>query len=327
MRLQGATSIAPLRFLFALAAVLLLTTANADQTTDSLFVPHIARPAYPRGAGPVVLIDESHNNFHTMYDRYQPFAHLLEADGYVVKPLRASLQRSSLESARVLVIANALAARNRTDWSLPIPSAFTTAEIEALRSWIEQGGSLLLIVDHMPFPGAANELASALGIRFSNGFVFGPGDPNAPRLFRSKDGTLAPHPITHGRTRQERISQVATFTGSAFTATRGGLEPLLVFPPGTLSLEPRTAWQFGADTPRRNVGGWFQGAVFQLGRGRAAVFAEAGMFTAQRVGPMRQMAGMNSPEAKQNAQFTSNVLRWLCGTIDEPNAGRDRRGQ
>src|SRR4029453_2439065 len=59
---------------------------SAQQVADTTFVPKIARPAYERGTGPRVLIDEAHNNFHTMGGNYRPFAKLLEADGYRVAP-------------------------------------------------------------------------------------------------------------------------------------------------------------------------------------------------------------------------------------------------
>ena len=38
--------------------------------------------------------------------------------------------------------------------------------MKAVRDWVKGGGSLLLIADHMPFPGAAGTLASAFGVRF-----------------------------------------------------------------------------------------------------------------------------------------------------------------
>jgi hypothetical protein len=101
------------------------------------------------------MVDEAHFNFHTAEGRYQPFSELLRRDGYVVKPSRLKFSKVSLRDGQILVIANPLAERNRTDWSLPTPSAFSDEEIEAVRDWVKGGGSLLLIADHMPFPGAA----------------------------------------------------------------------------------------------------------------------------------------------------------------------------
>ena len=146
-----------------LAAALAGPTLAAQQVMDTAFVPRLrAAPAYPRGKGPVVLIDEAHNNFHTASGRYRPFGKLLEADGFVVRANVARFDSASLGSARVLVIANAVSARNRDDWHLPSYSAFDAEEIAAVDAWVRRGGALLLIADHLPFAGAADSLASAL---------------------------------------------------------------------------------------------------------------------------------------------------------------------
>jgi hypothetical protein len=49
----------------------------SQQVADTGFNPVIVRPEYAMGKGPVVLIDEGHNNFHTADGRYLPFARLL----------------------------------------------------------------------------------------------------------------------------------------------------------------------------------------------------------------------------------------------------------
>ena len=58
----------------------------AQQVADTTFRPPIERPAYPARTGPVVQIDEAHQNFHTATGRYLPFAELLRRDGYVSRP-------------------------------------------------------------------------------------------------------------------------------------------------------------------------------------------------------------------------------------------------
>ena len=57
---------APLVFPFLAASVLFATPSLAQQVADTLFVPAVAAPAFKEGAGPTVLIDEGHHNFHTM---------------------------------------------------------------------------------------------------------------------------------------------------------------------------------------------------------------------------------------------------------------------
>lgn len=77
-------------------------------------------------------------------------------------------------------------------------------------------------------------------------------------------------------------------------------------------LLPERAWRFSEQTPRISTGGWLQGAVMRIGRGRLAVFGEAAMFTAQRAGENGEfLMGMNAPAAMENAQFILNLMHWL----------------
>ena len=208
------------------------------------------------------------------------------------------------------MIANALAERNKTEWTLPTPSAFTDDEVRAVIDWVKAGGSLLLIADHMPFPGAAENLAKAFGIRFSNGFAIDPNVQSAAMLFKSEDGSLKSHAIVNGRTDSEKVDSVATFTGSAFQVD-GDVQPLLVLGPSVVSIMPATAGEITKDTPRVPVNGWYQGAVMRSGKGRVAVFGEAAMFSAQLAGPEKRQMGMNNPIASKNPQFLLNVMHWL----------------
>ncbi len=283
---------------------------------DTSFNPPIASPAYELGAGPLVLIDGGHFNFHTAEGRYLPFSRLVERDGYVVRPSSVKFTPEMLEGVAILVVSNALSERNADDWSLPTPSAFDSAEIRAVREWVGQGGSLLLIADHMPFPRAAADLAAAFGLLFENGFATGPGRNWGPIVFRRSDGSLADHPITNGRAPPERVDSVASFTGQAFRATAPS-DHLMTLPATTVLLLPERAWQFSESTRSIQAGGMLQGAVLRYGDGRVAAFGEAAMFSAQASGLTRTPMGMNAPVAAQNPQFLLNLLHWLSGLLDQ----------
>jgi len=287
---------------------------GAQQVGDAEFVPVVDSPAFGPGEGPRVLLDEAHTNFHTLSGRFQAFGSLLRGDGYVVEALNSPFTSASLSNADLLVIANALNPRNRDDWSLPTPSAFSQSEIATVRGWVERGGALLLIADHMPFGGAAGDLAAAFGFRLNNGFALDT-RTQGPLVFRRSDGSLASHPVTEGRRPRERVDSVATFTGEAFQSPDGATD-LLTLPSGYVSLMPNVAWEFGPDTPSVDVAGWSQGAVMNFGEGRVAVFGEAAMFTAQRTGPEAAPMGMNAPMARQNPQFVTNLVRWLTRSDD-----------
>lgn len=292
-----------------LGSMVAVVGVSAGQDADLTGVPEVAVPTYAVSAGPRVAIDEAHHNFHTMDGRYRPCAELLRRDGYRVTAFRAAFSAAALADVDILVISNPLHASNVDNWRLPTPSAFTEAEIEAMQTWIRSGGAMLLILDHMPFPGAGDALARAFGFQFSNGFATLKAQPPSTICFARGRG-LRESALTCGRGDGDQVDQVASFTGSAFRAPEGAC-PVLVFDDRFESLEPARAWQFDAKTPSISLEGWCQGAIMAFGQGRVAVFGEAAMFTAQVTAPGRGRAGMNTPEGAQNARLLLNIMRWL----------------
>ena len=209
----------------------------------------------------------------------------------------------------VLVIANALNPVNDDHWVLPTPSAFTPDEIAAVKAWVGGGGSLLLIADHMPFAGAAFDLGEAFGFAFINGFALHSPNPLAIDFFSRADDTLKDDALTKG------FAKIATFTGSAF-APATGARTLFAFPKGYLVLLPAVAWKFDDQMRVQEGAGLSQGAVATVGKGRVAVFGEAGMFTAQLItdsGAVHTHMGFNAPEAPENKAFILGVMHWLSG--------------
>jgi len=307
--------------LFALVPALLA----AQQAPDREFRPPVPRPAYAVGAGPRLCLDEAHNNFHTLDDRFWAFGELARRDGFRVQPLREKFSAATLAACDLLVISNA---QNGIPWPqqpAPTPSAFAADEIQAAKTWVEAGGALLLIADHQPLAGAARDLAAAFGAEFTDGFAYARSDATtilagrdrdpAPTLFRAEDSTLSRHAISAGRDSLERLTQVRSFTGQAFRWNASDVQPLLVLPADYVSLEPRYAWNFDRSTVTRPAGGWLQGATRSVQRGRVAMFGEAAMFSAQVAGPQRRPMGMNAPLAEQNPQLVLNTLHWLSGAL------------
>jgi hypothetical protein len=293
--------------------------ASAQQVADPNFKPSIPRPAYEPGKGPVVAIDEAHHNFHTADGRYQPFADLLRRDGYRVEAFGKPLSLESLKGVDVLVISNALNERNEEDWSLPTPSAFTPDEIAAAHAWVEGGGSLFLIADHMPFAGAATDLARAFGFEFSNGYarVGNPAERRSPDVFEPSTG-LGDSPVTRGRADEEKVTKVATFTGSAFRPPKEAV-PVLAFGAASVSFETKQAPGISEGAPEVPIEGWCQGAIMKVGKGRVVAFGEAAMFSAQLGGPQARPIGMNSPDAPQNSQLLLNIMHWLSRADGMPD--------
>jgi len=291
---------------------------------DPAFRPTLTNRAFSEGAGPVVCIDESHNNFHTAEGTYAPFADVLQKDGYVVRPFRERAHRVGVSPCEILVIADAQPPQQTGD-----PPTFDGQEVAALNEWVREGGALFLITDHMPDPDPIRELAASFGIEVHDGYVLNgaPAGPERPILFRREDGTLASDPLTEAMEGEGGLQQVATFSGSAFRVARrldsgeGGMgeagsdeppfRPILILGPGRESWAPEEYWVFDEATERIDVSGWFQGGVREWGAGRLALFSEAAMFTAQVFDGGRTLAGMNAPEAQDNVRLLRRVMRWL----------------
>lgn len=294
--------------LFVLIGILPLTLF-AQQEPDMSFEFSIEDLAYQKEAGPLLCIDSAHNNFHTLEGGFAPFARVMKEDGYNLINVDSSLDVvEQLKACDVFIIVNPLHKSNVRNWVLPNPSAFSELEIANLNKWVEEGGSLFLIADHMPFAGAAYDLGNSFGFRFRNGFATLAKDVNQPDMFTLENGRLLESPIS-GR----KITTVTTFTGSAFTYPEKAI-PILVFKRGDYSLEPEVAWQFNEDTKTVALGNYTQGAIMEYGAGKIAVFGEAAMFTAQKIQtPQGEFkVGLNNTYlAPQNLSFLLNLMHWL----------------
>jgi len=301
----------------ALACITLVAVeAIGQQVADDNWVPTVNKPAFPAGSGPVVLVDAAHGNFHTIDGRFAAFAELLRLDGYRMRNSDAAVTTASLREARVFVISNAVAGGDDAEWVLPTPPAFTATEIKAIVEWVRDGGSLLLIADHMPFPGATADLANAFGVVFYNGYAMKSPTEGRTLSFARSSGLLSDHAITRGRSEAEAIQSVTSFTGQAFRFVTE-VQPLMRMPDDWFVYLPREAGEFDESTPYVSTRGLIQGGVLRFGSGRVAVFGEAAMFTAQtrvRDGVVGTM-GINHPSAPENAQFVLNVLHWLTGLL------------
>ncbi len=311
------------------AALTIMTAAlgaTAQQVVDANYQPRVAQASYGSAQGPLVCIDGGHHNFHNIDGSFEPFGKLLRADGYVTRALSGSFGAAAvgrtLQGCAILVIANAQPTAEPWDsYPYPTPTAFTADETATLKAWVQAGGALLLIADHMPLAGAAAALAGAFGFGFNDGFAArdfqteaeGQAAFAAPQMFERQNSTLREHPATSGRTPADRVERIRAFIGQAITLPAQA-RALLVLPEDFISLMPRKAWQFTLSTPKVAVGGWAQAGTLELGRGRVAAFGEAGMFTAQFTGPDRKPMGLNAPGAEQNPTFILNLMRWLAGS-------------
>src|SRR5262249_9819734 len=146
----------------------------------------------------------------------------LRRDGYRVVEQTSFFTAAALNSARVLVIANAMG----PDGYEGHP-ATTDVEDDAVAAWVRRGGSLLLIADHAPFGFAAARLASRFGVTMYKACARDDknhsGWDNERLLFSRTNRLLADHPITAGRTPEERLARVVTFTGQSLSVPAGAV--------------------------------------------------------------------------------------------------------
>jgi len=301
-----------MRFFTICVLLLVLATGTfAQQAPDTEFNSSVESPAYSRH-GPRVLFDEAHHNFHTADGRYKPFVDLLMSDGYQVVRNRKPFSKASLNSFKVLVIANALGAEDMEDEGSD-KSAFTEDEITAVHDWVKGGGALLLIADHAPFGGAAAALGTKFGVDMSKGYTFDAA--NALQgiasflVFSRENKLLGPHPIFEGRNEKERVNRVLSFTGQSL---KGPEDSLLILKLGETAQDSPNHEQKNMVT----AAGRAQALAFKVGKGRVVVQGEAAMLSAQIAGQEKFKMGMNF-EGYDNKQYALNLMHWLSGLLKE----------
>lgn len=285
--------------------------AGGGQMADPNFDAKVADPAYKK-SGPKVLFDEAHNNFHTANGRYKPFADLITSDGYQVVPNKEKFSREVLKGHDILVISNALGAPRMNDPGAGNP-AFTDEESDAVRDWVKEGGSLLLIADHAPMGGANQGLGQRFAVDMSKMFTVDPENRDKESqnpgfiVYTRESGRLADHPVTSGRNEKERINKIITFTGQSLKGPADSVAFL------KLADTARDAMP-GQNTNPASAAGRSQGIALKFGKGRVIVMGEAGMLSAQVAGPQRVPFGMNRPGI-DNRQLALNLMHWLSGLL------------
>lgn len=288
--------------------LLVCEPVTAQQQPDTLFQFQFSDQTYSEENAPVIYIDESHNNLHTLSSGFAPFAKLASHDGYKMGRYTAN---SDLNDIDYLVIANAINSKNQGNWQRPIYPAFEEEEIERIKSWVKDGGRLLLIADHMPFAGAANDLAKAFGFEFCDGFAQLSEKEKGRDAFTIQNNRLLQNSFTDGSLGTQ-VDKVISFAGSSFSIPEKAIG-IMKFMESDWCLKPEVAWQFDENTEQVNLTDHYQGAVMNFGEGKIAVFGEAALFTAQTIkqNGTTFKVGFNTPVASQNISFIRNVLHWL----------------
>lgn len=300
----------PIWTLITLATALLSCKETPLQRADNDFDVTVKVPAFKENK-PLLLFDEGHNNFHTTNGLYEPFANLARNDGYDVKTLTTPITAEVLRSATLYVITNA---RGKGD--LNDTPAFTEGETEIIKSWVINGGSLLLIADHFPFGSAVENLGNKLGIEFQKGMVQDSvhydkrSNDQSQLVFSKENKLLAEHTITNG------INKVITFTGQSITCKDSSCISFLNLSDAAYDMTPITkVTKDGNDTRvevtygnPQSAKGRSQGVALKLGKGKVVCLGEAAMLTAQK-NRDNSKVGMNYNA--DNKKLALNILHWL----------------
>ncbi len=207
---------------------------------------------------------------------------------------------------------NPLNDRNIHVWENPTYSAFTDQEIDHISEWVHQGGSLLLIVDHMPVSGAAYNLAEKFGFELRNGHA--KQIPWANNWFSRTDSSLIENSITDGLDVEDQVDSVLAFDGSAFIIPEDAIS-IMTLGKNWYHWDPDIAWDLKPED-RYPAVGYSMGANKTYGEGKVVVYSDAMMFTAQLGGGLSWIKlGLNSKLNPENHRLLLNTIHWLDGSL------------
>lgn len=294
-----------------LLMLIILGACASQQRPDDTYDVSVKDPAFS-STHPVVVLDEAHNNMHTISGTYGPFARLISNDGCTVRDNDDDFSIESLTNVDLLVIANAKGGKHNAKQE----AAFSIAECDAVKQWVEAGGSLLLIADHYPFGSAAENLAQQFGVHMFNGettdTIHGGGNFKDRLMFSSKNQLLAINEITQGANSSDAVNTVIADRGQSLSIPDSSIV-LLKLSQSSLHALPDSIWTEGDKTYTRfadpvSAYGNCMGVAMSIGKGKVVILGEASMLTAQTF--EGEKFGMNAGN-NDNKQFTLNIVRWL----------------
>ncbi len=263
----------------------------------------------------MVLIDAAHGNDVSNPSSGDTLRQFLQHWGYATRELEGAIESGSLDEVDVFMsyLPLKLGGPQSAFESSTVLPAFTPDEAANVKSWVERGGSLFLVIDHAPFAGAAWPLTALFGIETSNGYVV---DKQAvPYVtsravaisaitFSRENGSLAEHVVTRGINGTERVELIGAYSGAAFRLPRRAVS-VLTLGDNVVSLMPeRPSDELAEHTPTESVAGWSMGGLLRVGEGRVAIFGEDGI-------PLKVALWTPPALVVDNIQLTKNVFGWL----------------
>jgi len=279
---------------------------------DSSFDASITRPKYKRQSGPHILIDSGHHNFIIEMGLIKPFVDLAGNDGYKVTIDSAKFSPDYLAKYQLILITPAMPFKFGSKKDIVDEITFTNQELVAIKEWVSNGGSLIILSEHATIDKSMTPLLNTFGIQSSVGAVFDPINCDTTiklplfetiLKFTTSNGLLnRDHPMTTGTKKKEAIQNIETYTGSALT----GPNYSTIFKLGATA----AIRKWNGISPKGE--GDSQGLAGHFGKGKIMAMGDCNGFTAMYVntGGKRFYAGMQVEEYDWK-QFVLNTIHWL----------------
>lgn len=279
---------------------------------DSSFDASIICPKYKRQTGPHILIDAGHHNFIVEMGLIKPFVDLASNDGYKTSIDSGAFTPAYLAKYQIVLITPAMPFKLGSKKDITDENTFTSQELETLRNWVSNGGSLIILSEHAPIDKSMTPLLNTFGIQSSVGAVYDPINCDTTiklslyetilKFTKSNKLLNRNHPITTGAKKKEIIQNIETYTGCALSGSNYTT---------ILKLGPTaTIRKWNGILP--TGGGDSQCLAGSFGRGKIMAMGDCNGFTAMYVNTngKRFYAGMQVEEFDWK-QFVLNTIHWL----------------
>ena len=299
--------------LIILAFMLSLGTGSFTQMlNDSSFNASVSKPKYKKQSGPHILIDAGHHNFIVEMGLIKPFVDLASNDGYKTSIDCGAFTPAYLAEYQIVLITPAMPFKFGSKKDITDEITFSNQELLALKEWVSNGGSLIILSEHAPIDKSMTPLLNTFGIQSSVGAVYDPVNCDTTiklslyetiLKFTKNNGLLnSNHPIITGAKKKEIIQNIETYTGSALT----GPNYTTILKLGSTA----TIRKWNGILPAG--GGDSQCLAGSFGKGKIMAMGDCNGFTAMYVnsGGKKFYAGMQVKEYDWK-QFVLNTLHWL----------------
>ncbi|MFW9972477.1 MAG: DUF4350 domain-containing protein, partial [Candidatus Odinarchaeota archaeon] len=245
-------------------------------------------------SGRVIFFDEAHlplysigsNPAYSTVGGYSEFAEMLIAAGHIVQTIDPGnvIDASMLIGTDILVIT---ASHN----------AYTVAELDAIKIWVENGGRLLLITDWGSFGTYMDPLAARFGFNFANSVLHdsdeGVGTGITSQVFYDGPNIL-PHPITIG------VSRVEMYAGDGLIGV-----PIDEIPIIKTDTDGTATWDSGATAFNVSVLSLLDGG--SISAGRVCVIGDCSLWSSSDTDDDGELNFYDS----DNEILAWNIINWL----------------